>query len=166
MTERVPAEFEDFYPALNAWFYVRAFPSADGGLAVYFQDVTERRRARDALAESELRYRFLAESVPEIVWTARPDGSLDYANARLAEYCRSNAIPAKLAQNSDRTETGTSTGTIWSIPKMHGTTKCLAQSSELPTHLTNANSGCGGQTACTAGIWRGACRCSTKQGRW
>jgi PAS domain S-box-containing protein len=84
--DRVPAEFEDFYPALNAWFYVRAFPSGDGGLAVYFQDVTERRRARDALAESELRYRFLAESVPEIVWTARPDGSLDYANARLAEY--------------------------------------------------------------------------------
>ncbi|MGF7208028.1 PAS domain S-box-containing protein [Skermanella aerolata] len=85
-TERVPAEFEEFYPALNAWFYVRAFPSGDGGLAVYFQDVTERRQARDALAESESRYRFLAESVPEIVWTAKPDGTLDYANARLAAY--------------------------------------------------------------------------------
>ena len=70
--ERITAEFEDFYPALNAWFYVRAFPSGDGGLAVYFQDVTERRQARDALAESESRYRFLAESVPEIVWTASP----------------------------------------------------------------------------------------------
>jgi signal transduction histidine kinase/CheY-like chemotaxis protein len=85
-TERVTAEFEDFYPALNAWFYVRAFPSADGGLAVYFQDVTERRQTRDALAESESRYRFLAESVPEIVWTSKPDGTLDYANARLAAY--------------------------------------------------------------------------------
>jgi signal transduction histidine kinase len=85
-TERVTAEFEDFYPALSAWFYVRAFPSADGGLAVYFQDVTERRQALDALAESESRYRFLAESVPEIVWTAKPDGTLDYGNARLAAY--------------------------------------------------------------------------------
>ncbi len=97
-TERVAAEFEDFYPALNAWFYVRAFPSADGGLAVYFQDVTERRQARDALAESELRYRFLAESVPEIVWTAKPDGTLDYANARLAAYVAKP--PADSAQKS------------------------------------------------------------------
>jgi signal transduction histidine kinase/CheY-like chemotaxis protein len=98
--ERIPVEFEDFYPALNAWFYVRAFPLGDGGLAVYFQDVTERRRARDALAESELRYRFLAESVPEIVWTARPDGSLDYANARLAEYVTDPH--ANLTHNSAR----------------------------------------------------------------
>ena len=101
VTERVPAEFEDFYPALNAWFYVRAFPSGDGGLAVYFQDVTERRRARDVLAESEFRYRFLAESVPEIVWTAKPDGSLEYANARLAEYL--NNPQTDLVRNSDST---------------------------------------------------------------
>jgi PAS domain S-box-containing protein len=101
VTERVPAEFEDFYPALNAWFYVRAFPSGDGGLAVYFQDVTERSRVRDALAESESQYRFLAESVPEIVWTAKPDGSLEYANARLAEYLSNPQTD--LVRNSDNT---------------------------------------------------------------
>lgn len=85
-TERVPAEFEEFYPALGAWFYVRAFPLPDGGIAVYFQDVTEARRARDALADSERRYRFLAESIPQIVWTASPDGTVDYVNGRLRAY--------------------------------------------------------------------------------
>jgi PAS domain S-box-containing protein len=86
VAEKVPVEFEAFFPPLRAWYAVRAFPSGEGGLAVYFQDVTERRSARDALAENERRYRFLAESIPQIVWTAEPDGSLDYLNGRWGEY--------------------------------------------------------------------------------
>jgi PAS domain S-box-containing protein len=35
---------------------------------------------------SEERYRFLAESIPQHVWTALPDGSLDYVNQRVLEY--------------------------------------------------------------------------------
>lgn len=38
------------------------------------------------LRESEQRYRRLADSVPNQVWTARPDGQLDYVNARAIEY--------------------------------------------------------------------------------
>ena len=36
----------------------------------------------DALRKSEARYRFLAETIPVQVWTARPDGMLDYVLAR------------------------------------------------------------------------------------
>jgi PAS domain S-box-containing protein len=36
--------------------------------------------------ESDERYRFLAESIPQQVWTARPDGGLDYVNAQVLEY--------------------------------------------------------------------------------
>jgi PAS domain S-box-containing protein len=35
---------------------------------------------------AERRYRNLAESIPEIVWTATPDGQLDYCNRRWREY--------------------------------------------------------------------------------
>ncbi|MBV9469067.1 MAG: PAS domain S-box protein [Abitibacteriaceae bacterium] len=35
---------------------------------------------------SEQNYRFLAESIPQIVWTARPDGYLDYFNQRWFDY--------------------------------------------------------------------------------
>jgi PAS domain S-box-containing protein len=35
---------------------------------------------------SERRYRTLAEAIPHIVWTARPDGAVDYFNQRWFEY--------------------------------------------------------------------------------
>jgi PAS domain S-box-containing protein len=42
--------FEAFYEALDHWVEVHAYPSGEG-LTVYFRDVTERRRAREALAD-------------------------------------------------------------------------------------------------------------------
>ena len=43
------------------------------------EDITARRRA-------EARYRFLAESIPQMVWTATPDGRLDYVNVLGSAY--------------------------------------------------------------------------------
>lgn len=43
-------------------------------------------RAREALRESEARYRFMAESIPVQIWTALPDGRLDYVTERVASY--------------------------------------------------------------------------------
>lgn len=42
--------------------------------------------AEEALRESEQRYRFLADAMPQIVWTARPDGSIDYGNQHWYDY--------------------------------------------------------------------------------
>lgn len=36
--------------------------------------------------EGEERYRFLGDSIPQHVWTALPDGALDYVNERVLEY--------------------------------------------------------------------------------
>jgi len=38
--------------------------------------------ANRLLAESERRYRFLADATPQLIWTANPDGSADYFNER------------------------------------------------------------------------------------
>ncbi len=46
----------------------------------------ERKRSLEALRESERRFRFLAEAIPVQVWTAQPDGGLDYVNQRVVEY--------------------------------------------------------------------------------
>jgi PAS domain S-box-containing protein len=40
----------------------------------------------DALEESERRFRFLAEAIPVHVWTASPDGTLDFATEHTARY--------------------------------------------------------------------------------
>jgi PAS domain S-box-containing protein len=47
---------------------------------------TEAERTREALRVSEARYRFLAEAIPVQIWTAKPDGSLDYVSQRVADY--------------------------------------------------------------------------------
>lgn len=45
-----------------------------------------RQRDEETLRESEERYHFLADSMPQIVWTARLDGNLDYYNQRWFDY--------------------------------------------------------------------------------
>ncbi|WP_437676612.1 PAS domain-containing hybrid sensor histidine kinase/response regulator [Sorangium sp. So ce131] len=49
-------------------------------------DITERKRVDDALRESEAKFRTLADAMPQIMWTARPDGSTDYYNRKWYEF--------------------------------------------------------------------------------
>jgi PAS domain S-box-containing protein len=46
----------------------------------------ERKRAETELHASEAQYRYLADAMPQIVWTARADGYFDYYNRRWFEY--------------------------------------------------------------------------------
>lgn len=46
----------------------------------------ERRQAAEALRASEERFRQLADAMPQLVWTAEPDGRVDYYNRRYREY--------------------------------------------------------------------------------
>lgn len=53
----------------------------------------QHRQAEQALRESEQRLRALADAMPQLVWTALPDGTIDYYNARQREYqeiCRTD----------------------------------------------------------------------------
>jgi len=55
-------------------------------LARQAADLIERKQAEAALLESEARFRQLADSMPQIVWTARPDGYTDYYNERWYDF--------------------------------------------------------------------------------
>jgi PAS domain S-box-containing protein len=59
-------------------------------------DITERIQAEAALQESEERFRQLADSMPQLVWTASPAGDIDYFNERHCEF-------KGLSQRSDGT---------------------------------------------------------------
>jgi len=52
----------------------------------FVRDITERREALAALHESELRFRTIAEALPHLVWTCRPDGWCDYLSRQWVEY--------------------------------------------------------------------------------
>jgi PAS domain S-box-containing protein len=48
MDDRVPSEFENYYAPWKRWFYIRAYPASDGGISLFFKDITERKRADEA----------------------------------------------------------------------------------------------------------------------
>lgn len=56
------------------------------GASKIARDVTERRRMEEALRASQASFRQLADSMPHLVWTARPNGYLDYYNERWYEF--------------------------------------------------------------------------------
>ncbi len=77
---------------------VAAVPGADGTpfrLIGVSRDVTEQRRAEDAVRASEARFRTLTEAVPQMVWTADPKGEVTFFNRRWDEY---TAVPLDLAR--------------------------------------------------------------------
>ncbi|HEX8430163.1 MAG TPA: PAS domain-containing protein, partial [Longimicrobium sp.] len=62
------------------------------GTIIEARDITASRAREAALRREQERYRFLAETIPAQVWTARPDGHLDYVSDRTARYF---GIPAE-----------------------------------------------------------------------
>ena len=56
VSEQIAVSFEEYYPPLQTWFEVHAYPSPDG-LSVYFRDITERKRSEEALRQSERQFR-------------------------------------------------------------------------------------------------------------
>ena len=88
--------WEDTYPLRRhdgdyRWFLSRARPihDATGHVVRWFgtnTDVTELRQLQEQLVASEEELRVQAESIPQQVWTAQPDGTVDFYNHRTAAY--------------------------------------------------------------------------------
>ncbi|HYE86239.1 MAG TPA: PAS domain S-box protein [Vicinamibacterales bacterium] len=85
LAEQVTVTFEFFYQPHDRWYDVHAYPSLEG-LAVYFRDVSDRKKSEIVLRDSESRFRELADAMPQIVWTADGHGRIDYLNRRWSEF--------------------------------------------------------------------------------
>lgn len=70
---------EHFYP-------VKSLDGQVTGINVVVEDITERKQVEASLRESEARFRQLADSMPQLVWTARPDGTIDYYNRQTDQF--------------------------------------------------------------------------------
>jgi PAS domain S-box-containing protein len=51
-----------------------------------FNDITRQKLAQQRLQESEERFRHLANAMPQLVWTALPNGQVGFYNQRVQEY--------------------------------------------------------------------------------
>ncbi|MGH8613436.1 MAG: PAS domain S-box protein, partial [Gammaproteobacteria bacterium] len=56
------------------------------GVVLIFRDVTEKRRAEETLRQSEQRLRFVMDSMPQKIFTAEPNGDVDYFNPQWTEF--------------------------------------------------------------------------------
>lgn len=56
------------------------------GLRWSIRDISERKQQQQALQQSELNFRTLADTMPQLFWTTLPDGYHDYFNSRWFEY--------------------------------------------------------------------------------
>ena len=70
-------------------FVYSAFREADGvisGIMVVATEVTEQVEASKRIERSEASFRLLADSMPQFIWTADPDGNLNYFNKAIHEF--------------------------------------------------------------------------------
>jgi PAS domain S-box-containing protein len=73
----------------DRWFQVQAFPidgSGSDNVAVLFTDITKNKRAELSLKASEEEFRSLSQSMLNHVWTATPDGQIEWLNDRVLAY--------------------------------------------------------------------------------
>jgi PAS domain S-box-containing protein len=98
MEQRVAVEFEEFYAPLKIWTAVRAFPTADGGMSVFFRDVTAVKGVEDRLSSA----RGFEQKIVAIVGhdIRNPLGAIELAAGRILrqDAGRDPAVTTKSAQ--------------------------------------------------------------------
>jgi PAS domain S-box-containing protein len=52
----------------------------------YLRDITKRKQSEEKLRASELNLRQMTETIPEMLWSATPEGTIDYCNTRFLNY--------------------------------------------------------------------------------
>lgn len=112
------ADFETEYPCHSPtehrWFHMRVnrFPGTGPvRVVVSHEDITSRVLMADALRAVSDRFRALTETVPQIVWTADPTGTVTFFNRRWEEFTgvplttgRADGWPAGMIHADDAAE--------------------------------------------------------------
>ena len=85
--ENISVRFEEYFPAMDSWFEVAAFPSGEG-LSVYFKDITLRIRSMEQLELERQKYRdlFNFSPVPQWVYDQQTFRFLDVNKAAISTY--------------------------------------------------------------------------------
>ena len=83
-----PERFQRRAEALHRWYDVFAFRIGlpeERQVAIIFNDITIRKQLEEDMRRGEENFRQFADSMPQIVWSARPDGVVDFYNSNWYE---------------------------------------------------------------------------------
>lgn len=73
-------KFEYYLAELEKYFEINAFCPVPGQFACIFLDITKRKKISLILAEQERKYRFLAESIDDVIWISNLDLCFTYVS--------------------------------------------------------------------------------------
>ena len=82
----VPELYEAYFPPANKILSITTTCPEKGKFSNTFLDITELKRAEDALRASEEKVNTLFASLPQLVWTCRVDGPCDYLSPQWVKY--------------------------------------------------------------------------------
>ena len=90
-----PVSFETYFPPMAKHFNVSVFSPGRGRFVTVFSDITDRRKAEEALRVSEDNYRRIVETAAEGILIGSVDGKVTFLNQRMADmlgYSREEVI--------------------------------------------------------------------------
>jgi two-component system cell cycle sensor histidine kinase/response regulator CckA len=94
MRERVTVHVEEsYYAPLDLWIKARVEPLRDGGIAIYFQDISEQRRAEralsgaeEALADQKELLRAIIDGTPSLISAFDAEGKILFVNETTSRF--------------------------------------------------------------------------------
>jgi PAS domain S-box-containing protein len=101
---------------------VHAYP-AEIGISIYFRDASERVLAEESLRESELRFRLMADAIPQIVWITDAAGRTLFFNQQWRDYTGAPPLPmdpAEVSESFVHPEDGPPTMAAWEAARHEG----------------------------------------------
>jgi PAS domain S-box-containing protein len=85
-------EYPCHSPTTERWFLLTASPLSyeSGGAVVSHQNITERRKAEEAVRESEERFRSLVAASAQVVWITDAEGAIPYPQTSWSDFTGQN----------------------------------------------------------------------------
>ncbi|MBD3615829.1 MAG: PAS domain S-box protein [Gracilimonas sp.] len=67
MHQKINVDFEDYYPTLDKWFDISAYPSSEG-ISVFFKEITARKKNEEEIRRINERFAKVTEATNDAIW--------------------------------------------------------------------------------------------------